>query len=93
MRTTSCPLLAIVGFGPEGARNRQGSPLDKRLTQESGTLHSPVYPVLLAAALGHWSDASTHLEFRGTGVTVALFAKSNKQARRQSRTYARQCME
>ena len=72
-------LLLVVDLGPEGMSGGFRCPLDKRLSQELGTLETPVHPGLLATPFGHRRNPGIFLEVGGGGIALALFAEGDEQ--------------
>jgi hypothetical protein len=81
-------LLLVVGACPEGMLRGFRRPCHERLSQEGGTLEAPVNPGSVATTFRYRRDASVFLELIGRGVTVALFAESDKETRGKDRTSA-----
>ena len=61
MITSLVSLLSIIEAGPVRLVNGLCRPLDKGLPQEGRTLPAPVYPVLVATALGDRRDTGVSL--------------------------------
>lgn len=59
-------LPAIAGTGPEWLVNCLSCPFDKRLTYERRALPPPMYPALLATALGDRRNAGVLLQRIGS---------------------------
>src|SRR5262245_65322054 len=74
-------LLLVIDLCPEGMPDRFGGPLHERLSQELGTLETPVPPGLLATPCGHRRDPGIFLACGGGGRACALFADGNEPPR------------
>src|SRR5262244_3944205 len=81
MRLALVALLLVVHLRPEGMPDRFGGPLHERLSQELGTLETPVPPGLLATPCGHRRDPGIFLACGGGGRACALFADGNEPPR------------
>src|SRR5262245_59434746 len=73
------PVALVERAGPEGARDRLGSPFDEGLAEELGAGVAPMNDARVAAALGHRSDARISLQCSGVREALSAFAKRGKE--------------
>jgi hypothetical protein len=70
--------------------DRFGGPLHERLSQELGTLETPVHPGFLAAVLSPWRDAGIFLQCSGGRIPFALLPEGDQEAGRKDGSRAGQ---
>jgi hypothetical protein len=81
MRLALVTLLLVIHTRPQGMADRFRCPRDERLSQELGTLETPVHPGSFAAAFCDWCDAGVFLEVISRAVAFSLFAEGDEEAR------------
>ena len=86
-------LLPVVGSRPERSGNSEGRPFDEGLSEEGGTLPTPVDPGGFAATFGDGRDADISLEAGGDGVTLALLTEGGHEPGREDGAGGRQAVE
>jgi hypothetical protein len=87
------PLLALLlvrDLCPAGMSDRFGGPLHARLSQELGTLETPVHPGFLPAAFSHWRDAGLFLQCSGGRIPFAWLPEGDQEAGRKDGSRAGQ---
>jgi hypothetical protein len=90
MRFPLVALLLVIDLCPEGMSDRFGGPLHERLSQELGTLETPVHPGFLPAAFRHWRDAGIFLQCSGGRIPFALLPEGDQEAGRKDGSRAGQ---